>query len=171
MTRKKSALAPSPSRPHARGMNPARRSSRSGRVHAIPAAHQAVHERDREHHDWVLTPDGLRMILHNRKVLRSSRWAAPVGGYDSITHITSEEGTMKGIVAQKGPFAVDLEAGKTYYWCACGTSKHQPFCDGSHKGTAFTPQAHTAATSGTAYLCGCKQTNSAPLCDGSHATA
>ena len=76
---------------------------------------------------------------------------------------------MKGAIVQKGPFAVELEAGKTYYWCACGASKHQPFCDGSHKGTDFTPQLHTAATSGTAYLCGCKQTNAAPMCDGSHA--
>jgi len=76
---------------------------------------------------------------------------------------------MKGTIVQKGPIAVELEAGKTYYWCSCGTSQHQPFCDGSHQGTDFTPKAHTAAASGTAYLCGCKQTNAAPMCDGSHA--
>jgi CDGSH-type Zn-finger protein len=77
---------------------------------------------------------------------------------------------MKGSIAQKVPSAVELEAGKTYYWCSCGLSKKQPFCDGTHKGSAFVPVAHTAAVSGTAYLCNCKQTNSAPLCDGSHKT-
>jgi CDGSH iron-sulfur domain-containing protein 3 len=76
---------------------------------------------------------------------------------------------MKGAIAQKTPFAVELEAGKTYYWCVCGVSKHQPFCDGSHKGSAFAPTAYTASKSGTAYLCGCKQTNAPPMCDGSHA--
>jgi CDGSH-type Zn-finger protein len=75
---------------------------------------------------------------------------------------------MKGSIAQKTPSAVELEGGKTYYWCSCGLSKNQPFCDGTHKGTAFTPVAHTAAASGVAYLCSCKQTNAAPLCDGSH---
>jgi CDGSH-type Zn-finger protein len=64
--------------------------------------------------------------------------------------------------------AAELEAGKTYYWCSCGLSQKQPFCDGSHKTTAFTPMAYTATKSGTAYLCACKQTNTAPLCDGSH---
>lgn len=77
---------------------------------------------------------------------------------------------MKGSIAQKTPSAVELEAGKTYYWCTCGLSKKQPFCDGTHKGSAFAPLAHTATKSGTAYLCNCKQTNSAPLCDGSHKT-
>ena len=76
---------------------------------------------------------------------------------------------MKGQIAQRGPFAVELEAGKTYYWCACGKSTHQPFCDGSHKGSEFSPKAHTADKTGTVYLCGCKQTNTAPFCDGSHA--
>ena len=71
-------------------------------------------------------------------------------------------------VAQKAPFAVNVEEGKTYHWCACGQSKNQPFCDGSHKGSAFTPKAFTAAKTETAYLCGCKHTKNAPFCDGSH---
>ena len=75
---------------------------------------------------------------------------------------------MKGTVALKNPLPVELEAGKTYYWCSCGLSKKQPFCDGSHKATAFTPLAYTATKTGTAYLCACKQTNNAPMCDGSH---
>jgi len=77
---------------------------------------------------------------------------------------------VKGTVAQKSPIAAELEAGKTYHWCACGLSKKQPFCDGSHKTTTFTPVAYTATKTGTAYLCACKQTNSPPLCDGSHKT-
>jgi CDGSH-type Zn-finger protein len=66
------------------------------------------------------------------------------------------------------PIAVELEAGKTYYWCACGRSANQPFCDGSHKTTSFRPVAFEAKDSGTKYLCRCKQTNNQPYCDGSH---
>ncbi len=72
------------------------------------------------------------------------------------------------LVAQKSPFAVPVEAGKTYYWCACGRSRAQPFCDGSHKTTSLTPRAFTAEKTGTVYLCGCKQTGNAPFCDGTH---
>jgi len=72
-------------------------------------------------------------------------------------------------VAQKAPYPVQLEAGKTYYWCQCGNSKSQPFCDGSHKAEGvFTPVAFTAEKTGTAYLCGCKQTHHQPNCDGTH---
>jgi CDGSH-type Zn-finger protein len=71
-------------------------------------------------------------------------------------------------IAQKAPYPVQLEAGKTYYWCACGLSAKQPFCDGSHKTTAFTPLPYKAETTGEAYLCGCKQTHSPALCDGTH---
>ncbi len=74
------------------------------------------------------------------------------------------------IIAQKAPYPVDLEAGKTYFWCACGRSKSQPFCDGSHKGSSFTPLKFTAEHSKTAYLCGCKHSRNAPYCDGSHKT-
>jgi len=71
-------------------------------------------------------------------------------------------------VAQKSPYAVDVEEGKTYHWCSCGRSNNQPFCDGSHIGTSFTPVAHTAEKSGTVYFCGCKHTKTPPFCDGSH---
>lgn len=71
-------------------------------------------------------------------------------------------------IAQKAPFAAAVEAGKTYYWCACGKSSKQPFCDGSHKGSEFAPKAFTAEKDGNAYLCGCKHTRNAPFCDGSH---
>jgi len=66
------------------------------------------------------------------------------------------------------PFAVDVEQGKAYYWCACGKSKAQPFCDGSHKDTEFTPVKFIAEESKTVYFCGCKATQNQPLCDGSH---
>lgn len=72
------------------------------------------------------------------------------------------------VIAKKAPYAVELEAGKTVYWCSCGKSANQPFCDGSHQGTAFTPVAHTPDASGTAYLCGCKHSQTGALCDGSH---
>tara|TARA_B100000035_G_scaffold309921_1_gene316869 strand:+ start:755 stop:997 length:243 start_codon:yes stop_codon:yes gene_type:complete len=72
------------------------------------------------------------------------------------------------IVAQKGPFAHEVKKGKTYYWCQCGRSKDQPFCDGSHQLTSFMPVPFTAEENKTVYLCGCKQTTTQPFCDGNH---
>ena len=71
-------------------------------------------------------------------------------------------------IAQKSPFAVSVERGKTYYWCACGKSAKQPFCDGSHQGSEFSPVKFEANETKTAYFCGCKRSKAAPLCDGSH---
>ncbi len=73
------------------------------------------------------------------------------------------------IIAAKSPAEVELEEGKEYYWCRCGRSQNQPFCDGSHKGTRITPVGFTAEESGTAYLCRCKATGDQPYCDGTHA--
>lgn len=70
--------------------------------------------------------------------------------------------------ASDTPFAIEVEAGKSYFWCACGKSQQQPFCDGSHKGSAFTPVKYTATDSKKLFFCGCKATKVAPLCDGSH---
>ena len=75
----------------------------------------------------------------------------------------------KGAVAGNSPIKIDVEAGKTYYWCSCGKSANQPFCDGSHKGSEFSPMPWTAETDGAKFFCACKQTNNAPFCDGSHA--
>jgi CDGSH iron-sulfur domain-containing protein 3 len=71
-------------------------------------------------------------------------------------------------IAQKGPFAVEVEEGKNYFWCACGRSKTQPFCDGSHKGTGLSPVKYTAEASKKAFFCGCKHSQKAPMCDGTH---
>lgn len=66
------------------------------------------------------------------------------------------------------PYAVEVESGHTYWWCRCGRSQSQPFCDGSHKGTEFTPEEFQAHTTRIVWFCGCKQTSTVPLCDGTH---
>ena len=71
------------------------------------------------------------------------------------------------VIAQKAPYELELEPG-TYYWCACGRSKSQPFCDGSHEGTGFEPKEFVIAEKQTVSLCGCKWTADAPFCDGAH---
>ena len=70
--------------------------------------------------------------------------------------------------AQASPYAVDIEEGKSYYWCTCGLSQNQPFCDGAHKGSGMKSHCFTAEASGKVYLCGCKSSKNPPFCDGSH---
>jgi len=70
--------------------------------------------------------------------------------------------------ASDTPYGVDVETGKVYWWCACGKSDSQPFCDGSHKGSEFTPIKFQAEETKKVFFCGCKTTATPPLCDGSH---
>ncbi|MFB3820294.1 MAG: CDGSH iron-sulfur domain-containing protein [Candidatus Methylomirabilales bacterium] len=70
---------------------------------------------------------------------------------------------------QKSPYRIELAPGE-YYWCACGRSQSQPFCDGSHKGTGYSPVKVTIAETRKVSLCGCKRTKQPPFCDGSHKT-
>ena len=71
-------------------------------------------------------------------------------------------------IPQKSPYGVNVEAGKSYWWCSCGHSKSQPFCDGSHKGTGMEPVEYKATTTGEVWFCGCKHNQGGVLCDGSH---
>lgn len=71
-------------------------------------------------------------------------------------------------VSRKSPYPIPVEAGKSYFWCACGKSAKPPFCDGSHQGSQFSPVKFDAPESATVYVCGCKQSRKFPLCDGSH---
>ena len=70
--------------------------------------------------------------------------------------------------ASDKPMMVDVEAGQNYFWCACGLSKEQPLCDGSHAGTGISPVLYKADESKKVFFCGCKSTKSPPFCDGSH---
>ena len=73
------------------------------------------------------------------------------------------------VIAKYKPYFAELKGGKRYFWCACGRSKNQPYCDGSHKGTGFAPIPYKALKEGEEVLfCGCKHTGEAPFCDGSH---
>lgn len=71
------------------------------------------------------------------------------------------------IIVAKTPVALILETGP-YFWCACGKSKNQPFCDGSHMGSEFTPVAFKIDTKKEVYLCQCKNSKNKPFCDGTH---
>jgi CDGSH-type Zn-finger protein len=88
-----------------------------------------------------------------------------------LYRLKKEENKMeKPVVAAKQPIAVDLVEGRERWWCACGRSSDQPFCDGSHQGTGIEPLGFKAQNSGEAWLCRCKQTKTPPYCDGSHKT-
>ncbi len=71
------------------------------------------------------------------------------------------------VIADKKPTVIELDAG-TYYWCVCGRSTNQPYCDGSHAGTGFSPLCFTIEEKKKVALCNCKHTQKSPFCDGAH---
>jgi CDGSH-type Zn-finger protein len=73
-------------------------------------------------------------------------------------------------IADRKPMEVQFEKSEELHWCACGKSANQPFCDGSHAGSEFTPVAFEAKAGETVHLCMCKHTGTPPFCDGTHAT-
>ncbi len=80
----------------------------------------------------------------------------------------SNTSDKQAVIVQKSPYAVQVEAGKSYWWCACGKSATQPFCDGSHKGSESSPVEYKATKSEAVYFCGCKHSANGVLCDGTH---
>lgn len=72
------------------------------------------------------------------------------------------------VIAEKRPAVLELEPGETYWWCRCGRSQSQPFCDGSHAGTEFSPIEFTVDQKKNFALCRCKRTGKPPYCDGTH---
>lgn len=74
---------------------------------------------------------------------------------------------MEPNIAQRGPYVLEIEP-KKYAWCACGNSKNQPYCDGSHKGTGFAPIVTEITEKKTVAWCGCKHSGHKPFCDGTH---
>ena len=75
---------------------------------------------------------------------------------------------LKGKKAGESAIVVEVEKNKSYFWCSCGLSSKQPFCDGSHKNTEFSPVKFIADETKKMFFCTCKQTNDPPMCDGSH---
>jgi CDGSH-type Zn-finger protein len=96
--------------------------------------------------------------------LKENRSAATV----ALGGDTAMSAAEKPLVAQIKPYMLDLAPGD-YLWCACGRSKTQPLCDGSHQGSGLSPHPFTVTRrSGTLWLCGCKQARTKPFCDGTH---
>ncbi|XP_033926152.1 CDGSH iron-sulfur domain-containing protein 3, mitochondrial [Melopsittacus undulatus] len=97
------------------------------------------------------------------------RFQAPPG-WVRVPLMRRSSGSAQPVVAAKEPFAVELQAGRTYAWCSCGHSKRQPFCDGAHKTAApgLAPLRFTPEEDARVWLCGCKRTRTPPYCDGTH---
>jgi CDGSH-type Zn-finger protein len=89
---------------------------------------------------------------------------------ESIMSDNGNKNLPEPAIPQKKPFIAEVEAGKSYWWCACGKSATQPFCSGAHKGTPFRPIEFKALKTEKVFFCGCKHSGHKPLCDGTHKT-
>src|SRR5271154_1477865 len=96
----------------------------------------------------------LRKVCIGFNLKQTSRIKSPT----RFQSTSNEKPVFTPVVARKYPFPTNLEPNKTYFWCACGLSKKQPFCDGSHKSTSFSPVQYQAAEAGPKWFCVCKQT-------------
>jgi CDGSH-type Zn-finger protein len=107
--------------------------------------------------------------------LSQVRFSSGTKSHYSVSTMSEVQIHRKPRIAQQSPFKTDVKAGETYWWCACGHSKNQPFCDGSHEavnkkfGTNFSPIEWKATENKTVWFCGCKRSKKAPFCDGTHA--
>jgi CDGSH-type Zn-finger protein len=117
-------------------------------------------------------PESRRLPLERQFAPQILRHSEPDSGFARRPRNDGVQGdltmTEKGAVAGKEPIPIAVAAGRDYWWCACGKSKSQPFCDGSHKGSSFSPVKWTATESTEVYFCACKQTATQPLCSGAH---
>jgi len=119
-----------------------------------------------------------RAFSSSSRVSQSSKPAAESSESDEIMTLREKEWmsdyyqTVKGKIYDKRPFKIELKEGKKYAWCACGQSKHQPFCDGTHNHQQLKikvkPLIFKAPKTATVWLCNCKQTSNGPFCDGTH---
>ncbi|CAG4928035.1 unnamed protein product [Colias eurytheme] len=114
-----------------------------------------------------ITGPGIRTANYVTKPPKPEIPTNPLASVYSATHQKTN-----GIVYDKKPFKIALEAGKTYSWCLCGRSKSQPFCDGTHRNIYLKitekPIRFTVTESKDYWLCNCKQTKNRPFCDGTH---
>lgn len=109
-----------------------------------------------------------KLLVHATQGVRRFPSSRPKTIYSTGSPKPTESQMPTPEIAARTPFAINVEKGKDYYWCSCGKSKTQPFCDGSHKGSEFAPTKYTAEESKTVYFCGCKHSANGALCDGTH---
>src|SRR5215831_3887524 len=141
-----------------------RASNRGRHLMALPAYDQCIKA---SHIFNLLDARGVISVTERQSYILRVRELAKARDEGGRDQALSEPTTMPEVGGRR-PIPIKLEAGKSYWWCACGRSKSQPFCDGSHKGTTFTPVEYKPAEAEEAWFCACKRSGKKPMCDGSH---